>query len=888
MKRCVKIMLLSLVLIGAILLLKSNVYAAPISDIEFNFDSARDTMMQYIVKDKTKVKIINNAKLYSYDVKSGDVSEEYTFPIAERCTKSGIEIYYASQTDVYTYIDEKNGKLYYGYNEYNNTFSNDEIVKVVVYDLEKSEVNSTFEVSGHILNAIGVDKNGNIFIGTDDSNKDGDNWNRSCSIIVLSSAGKKLCEKKVENPVNSFAGFCSDGTFYIVDECAQTSYGYTNTMGRLVKANFNNNKITVNSIAMFNVKNIMFANYSIPVEILNDKYLTTFSGMFMPLSKITEDSYSTQLYAQKKLEQGGDYSYIFSSGVNSVIDGDDVYTLYDNDTIFVYSMSSGKKLKYYNTPNKIFNMKKAGDDLYLLETDGTKFYYQKIAKTKFKKIKTKTYNMNNFNVYADRTKDDIVAKFNELAPKNMDATLYKTTASTTNPYKSATLTAETKKNAINISNYYRWLAGLKEFEASSNETWDKAAKGAVLLSVSNFDHSPQKPNDMDEDFYNEALAGTSRSSIAGNYYDKQYKIYATIRQWMNDNGDQIPGHRTNFLTRNGNKIAYGMSTYYACQTVEFQGDPNPAGTASIANNEAAYAWPAPGNFPSEELSTSAYWTVNLNTDKVKLSNIGATVTVENLDTGKKFKRTTSADGLTSTSNWGVFLCFAPPSDANGTYAGKNYKVTIDNLCDEDGLPANLVYTVKFFSYKDNVYTINNKKYRCDQYGQLTKLKNISSKESKLQIEYTAITYTGDKLKPKVKIKGLTKGVDYRVKYSNNKNPGIATVKIVGIGNYKGSITKTFKIKPSKVKIKSSSTKNKSVTLNWKKVKGATGYQVFVATSKNGEYKKIKNIKDVNTVTYTKKGLKKNKVYYFKVRAYWKNGEEVIYGERCNVVKIKVK
>ena len=40
---------------------------------------------------------------------------------------------------------------------------------------------------------------------------------------------------------------------------------------------------------------------------------------------------------------------------------------------------------------------------------------------------------------------------------------------------------------------------------------------------------------------------------------------------------------------------------------------------------------------------------------------------------------------------------------------------------------------------------------------------------------------------------LKKGVDYRVKYTNNKKIGKATVKITGIGKFKGTITKTFEI-----------------------------------------------------------------------------------------------
>ena len=47
---------------------------------------------------------------------------------------------------------------------------------------------------------------------------------------------------------------------------------------------------------------------------------------------------------------------------------------------------------------------------------------------------------------------------------------------------------------------------------------------------------------------------------------------------------------------------------------------------------------------------------------------------------------------------------------------------------------------------------------------------------------------------KYKNKTLKNGKDYKVAYSNNVNPGTATVKITGKGKYSGTVKKTFKIK----------------------------------------------------------------------------------------------
>ena len=64
-------------------------------------------------------------------------------------------------------------------------------------------------------------------------------------------------------------------------------------------------------------------------------------------------------------------------------------------------------------------------------------------------------------------------------------------------------------------------------------------------------------------------------------------------------------------------------------------------------------------------------------------------------------------------------------------------------------------------------------------------------------------WTGKKIKPsfKVTVNGFTlnKGTDYSVSYSNNKKVGTAKITIKGKGNYKGTATRSFKIRKKKKK-----------------------------------------------------------------------------------------
>ena len=76
-------------------------------------------------------------------------------------------------------------------------------------------------------------------------------------------------------------------------------------------------------------------------------------------------------------------------------------------------------------------------------------------------------------------------------------------------------------------------------------------------------------------------------------------------------------------------------------------------------------------------------------------------------------------------------------------------------------------------------------------------------KAQITLSKTSYEYNGDKKEPSVTVKingeTLWEDYDYEVTYSNNVNVGTAKVKIVGIDDYSGTVTKTFKITRKKVK-----------------------------------------------------------------------------------------
>ena len=129
---------------------------------------------------------------------------------------------------------------------------------------------------------------------------------------------------------------------------------------------------------------------------------------------------------------------------------------------------------------------------------------------------------------------------------------------------------------------------------------------------------------------------------------------------------------------------------------------------------------------------------------------------------------------------------------------------------------------------------------------------------------------------------LVNNKDYRVVYAKNTAIGTATVTITGIGNYRGTIRKTFKIIPGQVTgLKQSGTRSAaSTTLSWTAVSGASGYEIYRSTSKNGLYTRVKY---QSAVTYKNTGLSAGSRYYYKIRAYKTINKTKVYGAYSKII-----
>lgn len=102
-----------------------------------------------------------------------------------------------------------------------------------------------------------------------------------------------------------------------------------------------------------------------------------------------------------------------------------------------------------------------------------------------------------------------------------------------------------------------------------------------------------------------------------------------------------------------------------------------------------------------------------------------------------------------------------------------------------------------------------------------------------------------------------------------------------------SIVKTATV-PATVKISSiSSGSAGKVTVKWSSTT-ATGYEIYMAAGKDGQYKKIKTVTKNSTTSYTKSSLKTGTSYGFIVRAYKTVGDTKLYGDFSKVKYVTVK
>jgi hypothetical protein len=288
----------------------------------------------------------------------------------------------------------------------------------------------------------------------------------------------------------------------------------------------------------------------------------------------------------------------------------------------------------------------------------------------------------------------------------------------------------------------------------------------------------------------------------------------------------------------------------------------------------------------------------------------------------------------------VYVSFG---DTYANYDGTEHSVDVNMFSDMFKMEEGTDYQVTYDGDRVNAGTVKVMvsgigKYSGTTIGKMV-INPVNMKNSLVSVKISTdkYQYDGKEKKPGMVIKYkdilLQEGKDYTLSYSNNIQPGTATAKATGIGNYKGELSKTFTIakktpsavttpkpsqkpqatpkpavkpkptatpkpkatsKPKAVKApantSSLSVKSKAkgkATVSWKAVKGITSYQVQYSSYKNMKKAKIVTVKSHSKSTTLKK-LKRKKKYYVRIRTVKKVGKKNYYSKWSKIKSVKVK
>ena len=208
------------------------------------------------------------------------------------------------------------------------------------------------------------------------------------------------------------------------------------------------------------------------------------------------------------------------------------------------------------------------------------------------------------------------------------------------------------------------------------------------------------------------------------------------------------------------------------------------------------------------------------------------------------------------------------------------------------LSENTDYTVKYSNNVDvgtvkaTITGINDYSGTAVKEFKITPIK-FDDKKVSVSLEKSSFVYNGQSITPVVYVaynhNYLIQNTDFTATYSNNNAPGVATVKIKGIGNYSGSISKTYTILPEK--IASVSIKKDSATsavISWSAASKVSGYEILKFDSAKNAYVHLTHVSNSQT-SYKVSSLKNSTAYYYQVRAYKTVNDKNYYGEVGNTV-----
>ena len=293
-------------------------------------------------------------------------------------------------------------------------------------------------------------------------------------------------------------------------------------------------------------------------------------------------------------------------------------------------------------------------------------------------------NLNELEPFKGRTKEEVTEKY-DIAKKDEyynrgNNDYYEIIPSLVAPYDGGKLKTEVHQAMTDLTNFYRWLAGVNPYENISSH--DQNLQNFAVIETLYFNatgslnHYPgssnlwSKPNDMSDEFWQSAFAPNNIIAYGSS-------PQAAIEQWFEEGYNQrqnafnTTGHRDMLLSYQTTGMTFAYTDRMAI------GRQLGGGTMNLP----CTAYPAPGPYPNISLNPEeTAWSIELNDQQLSYDNINdITIKVTNLTTNESYECTAKNNKLTTVS-YGYGFAFAQPKVNTDTYVD-SYKIEILGLKD---------------------------------------------------------------------------------------------------------------------------------------------------------------------------------------------------------------
>ena len=420
------------------------------------------------------------------------------------------------------------------------------------------------------------------------------------------------------------------------------------------------------------------------------------------------------------------------------------------------------------------------------------------------------------------------------------------------------------------------------FNAAATKGNELNAKTVItnnVISVKNTDTYPPTGISVEGLDLKAATHGTGEKTAAGNYYISWVSV---LNNEINTPGHGIVLNDAYNSSVGNNKITgttgsgsyYGISVDNASKGIQVTGNTiDKTGLNGILITGKSDAGLVAGNCVTNAGSNAVCVnSASVGTIKDNVLNQSGTCGIQ-LSRNAKCKKAISGNKITNANGRGIYIYDKSTVKAidNNTIKGiKLQGINISSLKNAVSISNNNISKCK----NHVIYIKTPTKYQVKLLNnQIKAVKNqngIQVTAGQVRIEDNAISGANWPVSIEIGVKGE-----------------------VGSNRYKGNVNNLAYIRGSKKSIRTAGLKkvvlkvsktSKSIKLSWKKVKGASGYEIYRASSVNGKYKKIAEAG--KKYQYTDKKVKAGRTYYYKVRAVSgdKKSKMRIFGTYSKAVK----